>query len=161
MKEHWQPGHIVGVDVIPLQAHTDERGSLIETYRTDELNGLLPPVMSYVAYTHPGAIRGPHKHKDQTDRFAFVGPGMFMVRLWDTRTISETVGHVMTIVGGKACPCVVVVPPGIVHAYKNTSRRIGMVINYPDALYAGEDRTGPVDEVRYEEEFPNPFSMSD
>jgi dTDP-4-dehydrorhamnose 3,5-epimerase len=39
----------------------------------------------------------------------------------------------------------------VVHAYRNISRtERGMVLNYPDTLYAGQGRNEPVDEVRHE-----------
>ena len=44
-------------------------------------------------------------------------------------------------------------PPGVVHAYRNLSRaERGLVLNYPDRLYAGTGRREPVDEIRHEVE---------
>jgi dTDP-4-dehydrorhamnose 3,5-epimerase len=54
--------------------------------------------------------------------------------------------------GGEDRPLALLVPPGVVHAYRNVSRGIvGWVFNYPDRLYAGRGRNEPVDEVRHEE----------
>jgi dTDP-4-dehydrorhamnose 3,5-epimerase len=45
----------------------------------------------------------------------------------------------------------VVVPPGVVHGYKNISDRDGMVLNYPDKLYKGWGKKEEVDEIRHED----------
>ncbi|MDD5014035.1 MAG: dTDP-4-dehydrorhamnose 3,5-epimerase family protein [Atribacterota bacterium] len=131
---------------------TDERGFLVETFRLDNLPDSVQPVMSYVSYTRPGVARGPHEHLKQTDIFCFTGPGNFKIKLWDNRKESKTFGHCMEIVGGEDKPVRVIVPPGVVHGYKNISQKaIGMVLNYPDKLYRGLDRKEEVDEIRHED----------
>lgn len=74
----------------PLARHTDSRGWLVELYREDELADAIHPVMAYVSQTEPGVARGPHEHADQTDYFAFIGPGDFELFLWDARQGSPT-----------------------------------------------------------------------
>jgi dTDP-4-dehydrorhamnose 3,5-epimerase len=54
----------------------------------------------------------------------------------------------------------VVVPPGIVHAYRNSGDHEGMVFNFPDRLYAGWGRKEKVDEVRHEDDPGSPFQVS-
>ena len=76
---------IADVLVRPLARHSDGRGWLVELYREDELADALHPVMAYVSQTQPGVARGPHEHVDQSDYFAFIGPGDFELLLWDTR----------------------------------------------------------------------------
>ena len=44
-----------------------------------------------------------------------------------------------------------IVPPGVVHAYKNVGNEPGLVFNCPDRLYKGVGRKEPVDEIRHEE----------
>jgi dTDP-4-dehydrorhamnose 3,5-epimerase len=46
----------------------------------------------------------------------------------------------------------VIVPPGVVHAYKNTASTPGWVFNAPNRLYAGPGKRSPVDEIRHEEQ---------
>jgi dTDP-4-dehydrorhamnose 3,5-epimerase len=53
----------------------------------------------------------------------------------------------------------VLIPPGVVHAYKNVSEVPGLVVNFPNRLYAGEGRKGPVDEIRYEDRPGSPFVL--
>ena len=151
---------IDGVILKELKKHLDERGFLIETFRLDEFPEGLNPVMSYVSYTEPGAVRGPHDHHEQTDIFAFIGPGNFLLKLWDNRKESPTYGSFMTIYAGEDNPLTVVIPAGVVHGYKNISKvSRGAVINYPDRLYKGWGKKEDVDEIRYEELSNNPFDM--
>jgi len=148
----FKKGEIKGVIIEKLIKFCDGRGFLIETFRIDNLPDNLQPVMSYLSYTRPGIARGPHEHKKQTDIFCFMGPSNFRIKLWDNRKGSKTFGCCMDIVGGEDNPIRVVVPPGVVHGYKNISKKAdGMVLNYPDKLYGGWDRKEEVDEIRHED----------
>lgn len=141
---------IHGVEVTPLRYFDDSRGWLTEIYRNDELS--VQPVMAYVSQTHPGVARGPHEHRDQADVFVFMGPSTFRIYLWDRRRDSPTHGRSMRFDAGEIWPARVVVPAGVVHAYRNVGDREGLVINCPDRLYAGEGRREPVDEIRWEDD---------
>ncbi len=135
-----------------LEKYADERGVLIETYRTDNIEDMVQPAMSYVSFTRPGFARGPHEHKYQTDIFSFIGPGNFKVQLWDNRKDSATYRNKMVIMAGSNNPFTIIIPNGIVHGYKNISEtEDGMVINYPDKLYRGREKRDVVDEVRHED----------
>jgi len=149
-------GPIDGVIVRPLQPHADSRGWLIELYRADELPSPYRPVMAYVSETLPGVARGPHAHAEQTDYFAFLGPGEFTLYLWDLRPQSPTRWRRMKLVVGESNKQSVVVPPGVVHAYQNTGQVPGWVFNAPNRLYAGEGKRGPVDEIRHEDRPDSP-----
>jgi dTDP-4-dehydrorhamnose 3,5-epimerase len=145
-------GKIEGVIIEELAKFSDDRGYLVETFRIDNLPSKLRPVMSYVSYTKPGIARGPHEHMEQTDIFCFMGPGNFKIRLWDNRKDYETYGNFMELIGGKDNPIILIVPPGIVHGYKNISKEeAGMVINYPDKLYRGWGKRDVADEIRHED----------
>ena len=78
----WTEGDIEDVVIRDLDRYTDDRGWLMELYRTDEMDAENLPAMAYVSLTHPGVSRGPHEHKDQTDNFGFVGPGDFRLRMF-------------------------------------------------------------------------------
>jgi dTDP-4-dehydrorhamnose 3,5-epimerase len=148
----FKKGEIEGVVIEKLIKFSDERGFLVETFRIDNLIGNLKPVMSYVSYTRPGIARGPHEHKKQTDIFCFTGPGNFKIKLWDNRRESKTYGNCMQVIGGEDNTIRVIVPPGVVHGYKNISEEAdGMVLNYPDKLYRGWSRKEVVDEIRHED----------
>jgi dTDP-4-dehydrorhamnose 3,5-epimerase len=148
----FQEGPIEGVIIRDLTQHDDRRGWLAEVFRQDEVQGDHMPVMGYVSATRPGVARGPHEHRDQTDLFCFVGPGTFKVYLWDNREGSATYDHRQVVLAGENEKKVVIIPPGVVHAYKVVSETEGMVINLPNRLYAGEGKKEPVDEIRWEEE---------
>jgi dTDP-4-dehydrorhamnose 3,5-epimerase len=45
---------------------------------------------------------------------------------------------------------VVIVPPGVVHGYRNIGDQAGLVVNLPNRLYKGQGRSEPVDEIRHE-----------
>jgi dTDP-4-dehydrorhamnose 3,5-epimerase len=148
----FRKGEIEGVVIEKLIIFSDERGFLVETFRIDSLPDDLQPVMSYVSYTKPGVARGPHEHKNQTDIFCFIEPGNFKIKLWDNRKESKTYRCYMEIVGGKDNPIRIIVPPGVVHGYRNISEEAdGMVLNYPDKLYRGWDKKEEADEIRHED----------
>ncbi len=152
-------GKIHDVIIKPLKKFVDDRGWLVELFRQDELAKEHFPVMSYVSETLPGVARGPHEHVTQTDYFAFVGPSDFKIYLWDHRKDSPSYGIRMILFAGENAPTVVIIPPGVVHAYKNIGTRPGWVFNAPNQLYAGQGKKEPVDEIRHENIPDSPFSL--
>ena len=148
---------IDGVVVRSLLKHEDERGWLSELYRSDEWDHEV--MMCYLSWTQPGKARGPHEHIHQSDFFAFLGPGMFRLYLWDAREESKTYRDRMRLDVGAENPVAVLVPPRVVHAYKCISDERGLVVNLPDKLYAGEQRKQEVDEIRHEDKQDTPFSL--
>ena len=150
-------GLIHDVEVRDLEKHTDSRGWLTEVFRDDNLPEYFYPAMCYVSMTLPGIERGPHEHREQTDYFVFTGPGMFQITLWDNRETSPTYRFRQTIMAGDTSPAMILVPPSVVHGYKNVSDVPGLVINCPDRLFAGRNREYPVDEVRHEDDKNSPF----
>ncbi len=142
---------IKGLLIARAQIYTDPRGWLIETFRADWIknpDGL--PVMGYISMTLPGIIRGPHEHRFQTDWFAFVGPSDFRIFLWDNRPDSVSFNTHLQLQLGEQNPALLIVPPGVVHAYKNIGDKPGIVYNYPNRLYRGINRGEEPDEIRYE-----------
>ncbi|MCL2623265.1 MAG: dTDP-4-dehydrorhamnose 3,5-epimerase family protein [Planctomycetaceae bacterium] len=152
-------GTIHDVMIREIKRFTDSRGWLAELFRHDELPVDVHPAMCYVSETLPGIGRGPHEHADQTDLFAFLGPGDLKLYLWDVRKDSPTCGIQWAKVVGETYPCVVTVPPGVVHAYKCVSDKPALVFNAPNRLYAGEGKKETVDEIRYEEIRNSPFLL--
>lgn len=138
--------YIDGVVMWDLKRFEDERGWLMECWRADELIDDDIPDMTYVSMTLPGKSRGPHEHKDQTDLFVFAGPGDFEVHLWEKEG-----GYKETFTFGESCPMAVLVPPGVIHGYRNISDKPGFVINGPNRLYMGPGKRYKVDEIRHEE----------
>lgn len=154
----WTDGPIVGVEQQPLTFHTDERGWLVECFRVDELPESNRPLMSYISKTHPDIVRGPHAHRQQSDLFVFFD-GTFKVFLWDNRDSSDSYGHRRIIAAGSKNPTSLVIPPGVVHAYKNVGSSDALIINCPNKLYGGWNQEEEIDEIRYEEKSNHPFTL--
>jgi len=152
-------GRIHDVVIKPLAKFLDERGWLAEMFRSDELPERFRPEMAYISMTVPGVARGPHEHVEQSDYFCFIGPGNFKVYLWDSRKESTSYGTKQILFCGVDSPLSIIVPPGVVHAYKNVSSENGIVFNAPDRLYAGNGKSCPVDEIRHEDEAASPFTL--
>jgi dTDP-4-dehydrorhamnose 3,5-epimerase len=154
----WTDGAIAGCTLTPLRKYADPRGWLGEFFRHDELPADLHPAMGYLSLTRPGVARGPHEHVEQTDLFLFFS-GTFRLYLWDTREASTTYGVRTVVDVGEANPTIAIVPPGVVHAYRNIGSTEALVVNCPNRLYAGEGKRGPVDEIRHEEREGSGFVM--
>jgi len=149
---------IEGVEIRDLIFFNDERGWLAELFRQDDIDESLYPLMSYVSMTKSGIQRGPHAHEEQTDYFIFYS-SKFKVVLWDGRANSRTYRNRMVLFLGKENPKSVIIPPGIVHAYKNIGSEDGLVLNFPNRLYAGWKKKEPVDEIRYEANPDSPYQV--
>ena len=60
---------------------------------------------------------------------------------------------------GEDKPMLLIVPAGVVHAYKNVGSDRGIVFNCPNRLYKGRGRREPVDELRHEEDTGSRFEL--
>jgi dTDP-4-dehydrorhamnose 3,5-epimerase len=152
-------GTIQDVGVRNLAKFVDDRGWLTELFRQDELSPEFLPAMGYVSMTAPGVTRGPHEHADQADCFAFIGPSNFKLFLWDNRKSSQTFMTRQIVFAGEDAPRSIIIPKGIVHAYRNIGERQGMVLNFPNRLYAGKGKKDSVDEIRHEIDPSSIFRM--
>ena len=141
---------IKGVKIFQHKKFFDARGWLSEVWRTD--SSTYSPEMGYISVTHPGKSRGPHAHCYQTDYFVFMGTSEFTIKLWDKST-GEKEEHLAP----KDKIIILVVPPAIIHGYKNTGDTDGFVLNLPDKLYAGKDKKEAVDETRHEDDNKYPM----
>jgi dTDP-4-dehydrorhamnose 3,5-epimerase len=155
----FRSGPIDGVIWKPLKKYHDARGWLLELFRHDELPAEFHPVMAYISMTEPGIARGPHEHVDQADCSCFLGPSNFKMYLWDNRPTSPTFGNKQTDVVGEDKPMLLVIPAGVVHAYKNVGRSQGIVFNCPNRLYKGPGRKDVVDEIRHEDDAKSSFVL--
>ena len=153
----FRAGKIEDVVVKNLVKFIDERGWLTEVFRNDELEERLVPVMGYISMTNVDVVRGPHEHVDQADNFAFIGPSNFKIYLWDNRKDSPTYMVKQVLFAGEDAPRTVIIPPGVVHAYRNVGGKQGMVVNVPNRLFAGKGKKDPVDEIRLQSDPNSPF----
>jgi dTDP-4-dehydrorhamnose 3,5-epimerase len=159
--EMFREGEIQDVLVRDLRKFNDSRGWLSELFRHDELPSEFFPAMAYTSSTKPGVTRGPHEHVDQADLFCFLGPSNFKLRMWDNRADSPSYGNVMTLVIGADNPKSVIIPKGVVHAYRNIGELDGIVINCPNRLYMGTERREQIDEIRHEDDPNTIFRIED
>ncbi|MCD9189489.1 MAG: dTDP-4-dehydrorhamnose 3,5-epimerase family protein [Pyrinomonadaceae bacterium] len=159
-EEIFKKGKIHDVVVYPLKKLVDDRGWLAELFRHDEIAEEFYPAMAYISVTEPLVQRGPHEHVDQADLFCFIGTGNFKMRMWDNREDSPTYRVIMTLYVGADNPQAVIVPKGVVHAYKNVSKtEKGVVINCPNRLFMGVGKKEEVDEIRHEDDPEAIFEM--
>ena len=148
---------IADVIIKKLDKYSDERGWLAEIWRSDELD--FKPTMGYVSLTNPGVVRGPHEHKEQSDCFIFTGPGNFDLYLWENREGKDNYRKLEKITVGEDNPVMVIVPPGVVHGYKNVSSVGAYSVNLPNKLYKGEGKQEEIDEIRHEQDVDSPFKI--
>ena len=160
-EKQFSKGKIHDVVVYPLRKFVDERGWLCELFRHDEIAAEFYPVMAYISVTEPNTQRGPHEHFEQADLFCFLGTSNFKLRLWDNREDSPTFMNVMTLFVGADNAQAIIIPKGIVHAYKNVGSEKGVVINCPNRLYMGAGKKEEIDEIRHEDDPDTIFRIDD
>ncbi len=124
---------IDGVKVTALRAIPDERGRLMEMFRSDEPDferfGQV-----YLTTAYPGVVKAWHYHKKQTDNFVCV-QGMMKVALYDARDDSPTHGEVNEFFLGVWNPVRLRIPRGVYHGFKCISTGEAMIINVPTEVY--------------------------
>lgn len=157
--EGFRDGAIVDVIWKPLTFYRDQRGWLCEFFRNDEVPEQYRPVMAYTSLTLPGISRGPHEHVYQADYFCFIGPSDFQLYLWDNRPVSSTYRTFQKEIVGISKPMAVIIPPGVVHAYRNVGSEPGLVFNGANQLYRGAGKKEEVDEIRHEHDPKSPFKL--
>jgi dTDP-4-dehydrorhamnose 3,5-epimerase len=124
---------IEGVKVKKLKVIPDERGLLMEMMRDDdEFFQRFGQV--YLSVVYPGAVKGWHYHKKQTDHFVFV-KGMAKVVLYDGRETSKTRGEVNEFFMGEQNPILLVIPPLVLHGMKGVGTEPAYLINTPTEHY--------------------------
>lgn len=122
---------VKGVQVIPLIAHMDDRGYLIEIARragAPEPHSVVHQFgqVYLVGNTTRGTIRAFHKHNELWDWF-FISHGSAKFVLVDDRDDSPTKGEMMTVVIGERKPALIVVPPGVYHGWMSLEDDTQMV----------------------------------
>ena len=124
---------IKGVKVHKLRLIPDERGYLMEMLRSDwEEYDKFGQV--YITAVYPGAVKGWHYHKIQTDHFICVH-GMAKVVLYDGREGSPTHGEVNEFFMGEQNPTLLKIPAGVMHGFKGIGQEMALIVNVPTELY--------------------------
>ena len=124
---------IEGVKIKKLNVIPDERGRLMEMFRSDdELFKKFGQV--YMTTAYPGAVKGWHYHKKQTDNFVVV-KGMMKVVLYDGRKKSSTYKEINEFFMGEHNPILLQIPTYVYHGFKCISDTEAMCINMPTEVY--------------------------
>lgn len=124
---------IDGVKVKDLKVMPDERGLLMEMWRSDD-----PDFQKfgqvYVTMVYPGVVKAWHYHKKQTDHFVCVS-GMAKVVLHDDREGSPTHGETNEFVIGWQKQRLIIIPNGVYHGFTAVGAEPAMIVNTPTELY--------------------------
>lgn len=130
---------IDGMEVRDLAVNADERGQLVEIFRSDWDEFDPEPSMSYYSITYPGITRAWHRHhRGQIDHF--VCPiGHIKVGVYDDRSGSSTQGELETLVIGERSQKVIRLPGACWHGFKAIGTEPAMLINFPTNLYDYDD----------------------
>jgi len=149
---------IDGVVVTPLKPIPDERGRLMEIFRSDDPDferfGQV-----YMTTAYPGVVKAWHYHAKQTDNFVCVY-GMMKVALYDARDDSPTRGEANEFFMGIWNPIRLRIPKGVYHGFKCISTCEAIIINTPTEVYNRDDP----DEYRqpaHTDEIPYDWSRED
>ncbi len=128
---------IEGVKVRRLRLIPDERGYLMEMLRSDwEEYDRFGQV--YVTAAYPGVVKAWHYHELQTDHFVCVH-GMAKIVLYDRRKDSPTHGELNEFFIGELNPCLIKIPPSVVHGFKGMGQDVALIVNVPTELYNYDD----------------------
>lgn len=107
---------IKDVQLVPLVAHVDDRGYLIEIIRATDPHFTKFGQVYLVGNFARGTIRAFHKHEVLWDWF-FISHGSAKFGLVDDREDSPTYREQETFVVSARNPALVVVPPGVFHGW--------------------------------------------
>jgi dTDP-4-dehydrorhamnose 3,5-epimerase len=124
---------IDGVEIKKLRLIPDERGFLMEILRSDD-KFFQKFGQVYVSVVYPGVIKGWHYHKLQTDYIAVI-KGMAKLALYDRREDSPTAGMVKELFIGELNPCLIKIPPLVLHGMKGIGQEPAYFLNCPTELY--------------------------
>ena len=133
---------IDGVKVVPLVAHVDDRGYLIEILRATDPHFSKFGQVYLVGNMARGTVRAFHKHKELWD-FFFISHGSAKFALRDDRPESATYQEMNTFVIGARNPGLIVVPPGVYHGWMSLEDDTQMISTASEVY----NRQNP-DEVR-------------
>jgi len=128
---------IEGVILKKLRVIPDERGRLLEIMRCDD-DFFKQFGQVYMTTAYPSVAKAWHYHKKQTDHMCVV-KGMAKVVLYDMREKSPTKAVINEFFLGEHNPCLLRIPPMVVHGFKCVSPDEIVVVNIPDQPYNYDD----------------------
>ena len=115
-----------------IKAHRDARGVLFEPLTDAELKS---QKNVHIALTQPNEVRGNHVHHTAVEITSVVGP--CLIRLKEAGIVRD-----IEVPAGEVCR--LQIPPGVVHAFRNTGDAAMLLVSFSTNLH---DPTG-ADTVR-------------
>ena len=115
------------VQVVSIKTHRDVRGILFEPLNDAELKF---QKNVHVVLTQPNEVRGNHVHKTAVEITSVVGP--CLVRLKEAGVLRD-----IDVPAGEICR--LQIPPGVVHAFRNTGDAAMVLVSFSSNLH---DPTG-------------------
>ncbi|MCD6499171.1 MAG: dTDP-4-dehydrorhamnose 3,5-epimerase family protein [Deltaproteobacteria bacterium] len=107
---------IVGVVLVDLDPHEDERGLFAELFRADRLHLAQRPAQANLSESRAGVLRGLHYHHAQYDYWIPMG-GRLRVGLADLRRGSPSWKTAVALDLDAAHPKGLLIPAGVAHGY--------------------------------------------
>ncbi|HEX3912532.1 MAG TPA: cupin domain-containing protein [Steroidobacteraceae bacterium] len=110
----------------PVKTHRDARGAVFEPLSDAELAS---QKNVHVVITQPNEVRGNHLHRTAIETTTVVGP--CRVRLkeeGEVRDIDVAAGEILRLT----------IPPGVVHAFRNTGRSAMVLVSFSTNLHDPE-----------------------
>jgi dTDP-4-dehydrorhamnose 3,5-epimerase len=109
--------------VQPVKTHRDVRGALFEPLNDHELRA---QKNVHVVLTEPNEVRGNHVHRTATETTSVVGP--CHIRLKEGGVIRD-------IEVGEGEICRLIIPPGVVHAFRNIGAAAMVLVSFSTNLH--------------------------
>jgi dTDP-4-dehydrorhamnose 3,5-epimerase-like enzyme len=119
MKNSSEPHAVVQI----LKSHSDARGILFEPLTDAELKSQRNV---HVALTQPNEVRGNHVHHTAVEVTSVVGP--CLIRLKEAGIIRD-----IDVPAGEVCR--LQIPPGVVHAFRNTGDAAMLLVSFSTNLH--------------------------
>jgi dTDP-4-dehydrorhamnose 3,5-epimerase-like enzyme len=110
-----------------VKTHRDARGALFEPLTDAELKS---QKNVHVVLTEPNEVRGNHFHQTAVETTSVVGP--CLIRLKESGVIRD-----IEVPAGQICR--LQIPPGVVHAFRNTGDSAMVLVSFSTNLH---DPTG-------------------
>lgn len=130
---------VEGVECRSLDVNVDERGHLVEMFRSDWDLYEPAPEMSYYSLTYPGIVRAWHRHtRGQVDHFVCPS-GRIKIGIYDDRDESDTRGEADSFVIGEHNQVAVRIPGDCWHGFKAIGDTPAVLVNFPTKLYDYDD----------------------
>jgi dTDP-4-dehydrorhamnose 3,5-epimerase-like enzyme len=118
--------HARRATIQPVKTHRDARGTLFEPLTDAELHA---QKNVHVVLTQPNEVRGNHVHRTAVETTTVVGP--CRVRLkeeGEIKDIDVAAGEILRLT----------IPPGVVHAFRNTGNSAMVLVSFSTNLHDPE-----------------------